>query len=48
MPELRFGVRRIRDGAFQAHAWVECEGDIVVGDLAELGEYASLAAPSRS
>ena len=46
--ELRLGVRRPREGKFQAHAWVECEGDIVVGDLDELAEYAPLAAPSRS
>ena len=46
--ELRFGVRRPRHGALEAHAWVECEGCIVVGHLDELGEYAPLAAPSRS
>jgi hypothetical protein len=30
---LRLGVAKGRDGGFQAHAWVECEGRVVIGDL---------------
>ena len=29
--ELRIGVRKDRRGRFGAHAWVECNGEIVIG-----------------
>lgn len=32
---LRIGVARGKDGKFQAHAWVECEGQVVIGGTAE-------------
>jgi hypothetical protein len=32
---LRIGVARSQDGKFQAHAWVELEGRIVIGGTAE-------------
>jgi hypothetical protein len=46
---LHIGVRLHRPGStpLQAHAWVKCEGQIVVGALDDLGEYAVLALPSR-
>jgi hypothetical protein len=47
-PILRFGVRGRDPGqpSLQAHAWVECAGSIVVGDLAELSEYSRLTSHS--
>lgn len=40
---LRVGVARSPDGAFEAHAWVEREGQIVVGGPAEsLARFAVL------
>lgn len=39
---LRIGVARREPEAMQAHAWVECGGEIVVGHLAEHGSYTPL------
>jgi hypothetical protein len=40
---LRIGVARDPDGAFHAHAWVESEGQVVVGGSPEyLAQYVSL------
>ena len=38
---LRLGVKKRDDGAvpLQAHAWVECNGSIVAGELERLDEY---------
>jgi hypothetical protein len=46
---LRLGVRQPRDRSalLTAHAWVECEGAVVVGQLDDLAEYSVLAAPGR-
>ncbi len=42
--EIQIGVRR-RDGAFEAHAWVERDG-IVLNDRADIGlDFATLASP---
>jgi len=43
-PELRFGVRRPQgaERPFEAHAWVETNGRIVIGDLDGLDHYAVL------
>jgi hypothetical protein len=41
--ELQIGVRKTAAGKFEAHAWVESRGRIVVGDLpGGLGEYTRL------
>jgi hypothetical protein len=42
---LRLGVRRDaeRPGQLASHAWVECDGRVIVGDTEGLGEYAVLA-----
>ena len=44
-PELHIGVRR-RDGAaavpLYAHAWVECDGRVVAGEVDDLAEYGRL------
>ena len=46
-PLLRIGVS---GGAgaptIEAHAWVECGGRVVVGDVADLPRYAILSSPS--
>jgi hypothetical protein len=39
---LRIGVARSEEGKFQAHAWVESQGRIVVGKLPDLRRYAVL------
>jgi hypothetical protein len=48
--ELRLGVQPPGHGPIplQAHAWVECEGAVVVGDIDDLADYAPLSAPTRS
>jgi hypothetical protein len=41
--ELRLGVLKTGTGSIQAHAWVESEGRVVVGQLAEgLSRYTPL------
>ena len=44
---LKIGVRlvdrAVRDVPLDAHAWVECDGRIVIGAVADLDEYAVLA-----
>ena len=47
-PALRLGVRKPDASVFDAHAWVECDGRIVIGEVAELGDYAVLEARGRS
>jgi hypothetical protein len=37
-PELRFGVRQ--DDAFEAHAWVELDGEVLLDDAGEVATYA--------
>jgi len=41
---LRFGVRSggIGAGAFDAHAWLVCEGRVVVGEFDDAGGYVAL------
>jgi hypothetical protein len=39
---LRIGVARNAAGQFEAHAWVECEGRIVIGGLEDLSRYTPL------
>ena len=48
-PELHFGVREHSHSSqpLDAHAWVECGGKIVVGELENLADYAVLTAPGR-
>ncbi|MBI4500160.1 MAG: lasso peptide biosynthesis B2 protein [Gemmatimonadetes bacterium] len=47
--ELRIGVSgKDPAGAIKAHAWVECEGRVVVGDLEDLTAYSVLTAPKPS
>jgi hypothetical protein len=41
---LRIGVHKSAAGTLQAHAWVECQGRVVIGDDAELSHYTPLPA----
>jgi hypothetical protein len=43
--ELRVGVRECRSGTkpFEAHAWVECDGHVVIGQVDDLQEYAVMS-----
>jgi hypothetical protein len=44
--ELRLGVRTPTQ--FEAHAWVECGGHVVIGDRQDLETYSVLSAPPHS
>lgn len=48
--ELRLGVRTpgSQAASLVAHAWVECDGVVVVGDDRDLPQYAVLSATRRS
>lgn len=35
---FNFGVA-MDDSDFNAHAWIECDGDVVIGDIDDLGTY---------
>jgi hypothetical protein len=39
---LRIGVTKTESGQLQAHAWVECQGKIVHGSLAEMAPYVAM------
>jgi hypothetical protein len=41
-PRLRIGVKR-GESVLEAHAWVECNGTVVMGELPEMTGYAMLA-----
>jgi hypothetical protein len=47
-PVVRFGIRARKPGrpALEAHAWVECGGSVVVGQLAEMSEYRTFTSRS--
>ncbi len=49
-PELRFGVQDRGNGSkpLAAHAWVECDGRSVIGELENQAEYTVLSATERS
>ena len=37
--ELKIGARKTNDRGFHAHAWVESEGRVLIGDLPELNQF---------
>ena len=39
---LRIGVSRDEAGEFQAHAWVECQGRVVIGGVQALSRFTPL------
>lgn len=47
---VRFGVRagRGRPHPIEAHAWVECEGSVVLGATSDLADFAVLSSPGSS
>ena len=42
-PALRIGVRQPKSPTLDAHAWVECDGAIVIGTIDTLADYAILS-----
>lgn len=40
--DVRFGVARAPDGRFDAHAWVEVDARVVIGDLPDLERFSRL------
>jgi hypothetical protein len=44
---LRIGVARSAAGEFQAHAWVECHGRIVIGGAQTLSRFTPLPSLER-
>jgi hypothetical protein len=42
-PLLRIGVRQSDHSLLEAHAWVECDGQIVMGEVPQIAGYAILA-----
>lgn len=46
-PELRIGVAKGDKGKFEAHAWVENQGEIVIGHLSDLGRFTPLPSFSK-
>ncbi|MET0341616.1 MAG: lasso peptide biosynthesis B2 protein [Polyangiales bacterium] len=42
--QIHVGVSRDAHGKIDAHAWVVCEGRIVVGDLPDLSRFVPLPA----
>lgn len=40
--QLRIGVARSETGSLEAHAWLESEGQIIIGNLANLERYTPL------
>lgn len=46
--ELRLGTRHEDDGHFQAHAWLEVCGQVVIGRLPDLDAYRPLGRPTQS
>jgi hypothetical protein len=46
LSEMKIGVRKDREGKFHAHAWVEVEGKIVIGDLPHLDGFNVLRSSS--
>jgi hypothetical protein len=41
-PELRIGVAKSQEGTLEAHAWIESQGQVVIGDLKELPRFTQL------
>ncbi len=40
--ELRIGIAKGDKGQFEAHAWVESQGEIAIGNIVELSRYTPL------
>jgi len=42
-PELRVGVAKGEGGRFEAHAWVEIQGQVVIGYLGDLSRFTPMS-----
>ncbi len=42
-PQLRIGVAKGEEGQLEAHAWVESQGQVVIGHLRDLSRFTPLA-----
>jgi hypothetical protein len=42
-PLLRIGVRQRDRSILEAHAWIECDGNVVMGEVPQIDGYAILA-----
>ncbi|MDJ0649131.1 MAG: lasso peptide biosynthesis B2 protein [Xenococcaceae cyanobacterium MO_188.B19] len=45
-PELRIGVAKGETGKLQAHAWVESQGKVLIGQLEDLARFQVLPLPT--
>ena len=45
--DFKIGAGKTEAGEFTAHAWLECEGRVIIGDF-ELGRYAELTRQGQS
>jgi len=43
--QLRIGLVKSQDGQLQGHAWVICEGRVVIGGVADLSRYLPMPLP---
>ena len=41
-PILKIGVARDANSGFEAHAWIECDGEVVIGRVGTLDQYTPL------
>ncbi|MCG5062165.1 MAG: lasso peptide biosynthesis B2 protein [Limnoraphis sp. WC205] len=41
--ELRIGVAKEKEGQFVAHAWVESQGQVIIGNLTDLSRFTPLS-----
>ena len=46
-PVLHIGVAKSEKGELQAHAWLEIDGQVVIGGLSDLARYQPLTTLSR-
>jgi hypothetical protein len=44
LTQLRIGVAKTQAGQLEAHAWVESQGQIIIGELADLARFTPLPA----
>lgn len=47
-PELRIGVAKTETGKFEAHAWIESQGQVVIGYLNNLSSFTPLPSLPRN
>jgi hypothetical protein len=44
--QLRIGIARSGEGQLEAHAWIESEDKVVIGNVKDLSRYTALHLPS--